>query len=374
MVRGILNPKEDRRLLRGHRWVYRNEFDLLPDLSDGALLDVYSNKGRFVGRGFYQATGGIAVRILTYEREDIDASFFRRRIDAAKALRDRLYPSETVYRWVYGDSDRLPGFVADRYGPVVAARAEPAFYAMAADDLAEAFLAHEGVEGVILRRGGETRYFGATETPVECSVNGLRFSVEPDAGQKTGLFLDQRENWKLLERYAPGRRVLDGHCYTGAWGMHAGKYGAARVLGVDTSQRAIETALGNAELNGLSEVCGYECADIQDVLARDDTWDVIVLDPPAFAKSRAHTKKALRRYQALNRDAMQRIEPGGILITSSCSQPVDFAAFMETLKRAGNAAQRVVQLLDQRGPAPDHPALLAMPETNYLKCVVLRVV
>ncbi len=374
MERSILNPKEERRLLRGHRWAYRNEFALLPDVSDGSLLDVYSNKGRFVGRGFYQATGGIAVRILTYKREDIDGSFFRRRVDAAKTLRDRLYPSERVYRWVYADSDGLPGLVADRYGPIVAAPAESAFYAMAADDLAESFLAHEGVEGVIFGRGEETRYFGMTETPVECSVNGLRFSVDLDAGQKTGLFLDQRENWRLLERYAPGRRVLDGHCYTGAWGLHAGRYGAEQVLGVDTSQGAIETALGNAERNGLSEVCGYECADVQDVLARDETWGVIVLDPPAFAKSRAHTKKALRRYQALNRDAMQRLEPGGVLITSSCSQPVDLAAFMETLKRAATGAQRVVQLLDRRGPAPDHPALLAMPETSYLKCAVLRVV
>ena len=373
MERAILKPKEERRLLRGHRWAYRNEFETLPDLSDGALLDVYSNKGRFVGRGFYQAAGGIAVRILTYEREEIDASFFRRRVDAAKSLRDRLYPSESVYRWVYGDSDRLPGFVADRYGPIVTARTESAFYVQAAGDLAAAFLAHQGVEGVIWRRGGERRYFGSTETPVDCSINDLRFSVEPDAGQKTGLFLDQRENWKLLERYAPGRRVLDAHCYTGAWGLHAAKYGAARVLGVDTSEGAIETAIRNAERNGLSEVCEYECADIHDVLARDEAWEVIVLDPPAFAKSRAHTRKALTRYQTLNRDAMRKIAPGGILITSSCSQSVDLPAFMEALKRAANAAQRVVHLLDQRGPAPDHPALLAMPETSYLKCVALRV-
>ncbi len=374
MQRGILKAKEERRLLRGHLWAYRNEFETLPELDEGALLDVYSGKGRFVGAGFYQAEGGIAVRILTYEREEIDASFFRRRVDNAKDFRDALHPKETVYRWVYAESDGLPGFVADRYGPLVVARAYSSFYAEAADDLANAFLTYEGVDGVTLRIGNDSRRFGSVNTPVDCIINGLRFSVEPEIGQKTGMFLDQRENWTLLERYAKGKKVLDGHCYTGAWGLHAARHGAARVLGADTSAPAIEIARRNAEGNGLSEICSFECSDIQEVLARNETWDVIVLDPPALARSRGQVKKALGLYQALNRDAMKALEPGGILISSSCSQPIDASAFLETLKRAATSAQRRAQLLDIRRAAPDHPALLAMPETDYLTCAVLRLI
>lgn len=373
MQRGILKAKEERRLLRGHPWAYRNEFEALPQLEDGALLDVYSGKGRFIGTGFYQAEGGIAVRILTCEREEIDTSFFRRRVNDAKTLRDALYPKETVYRWVYAESDGLPGFVADRYGPLVIAHATSSFYATAVDDLANAFLAYEGVDGVMLRIGTDSRRFASVETPIDCVVNGIHFAVDPGIGQKTGMFLDQRENWTLLERYAKGKRVLDGHCYTGAWGLHAARDGAARVLGVDTSAPAIETARANAQRNGLSGICTFECSDIQEVLARGETWDVIILDPPALARSRAQAKKALGLYQALNRDAMKALEPGGILVSSSCSQPIDTAAFLETFKRAATSAQRRAQLLDLRRAAPDHPALLAMPETDYLTCAVLRV-
>ena len=372
MDRGVLKAKEERRLLRGHLWVYRNEFESLPDLEDGALVDVVSAQGRFVGRGYFQAAGGIAVRILTREPHDIDADFMKRRIDRAKAFREKLYPGETVYRWVYGESDGLPGLVADRYDTVVVARAASRLYAEVFDHLAQGFLAHEGTDGVILRVGEETFTRGKVESPVVCSVNDLSFSVDVEAGQKTGMFLDQRENWKLAQRYAGSGSVLDGHCYTGAWGLHAAKAGAERVLGVDTSARAIETATSNAERNGLTQ-CTFEAADIREVLTRKETWDTVILDPPALARSRGHVKKALGLYQALNRDAMKIVKPGGYLITSSCSQPVDNAAFVELLKRAASSAQRPAQILDMRSAAPDHPTLLAMPETHYLTCAVLRI-
>lgn len=373
MDRGILKAKEERRLLRGHLWAYRNEFESLPDLEDGALIDVVSAQGRFVGRGYFQAAGGIAVRILTREPHEIDAEFIKRRIDRAKAFREGLYPGETVYRWVYGESDGLPGLVADRYGPLIVARTSSRFYASVVDRLADAFLSHEGTKGVVVRVGDDTFERGIVEAPVECSVNNLSFSIDPKTSQKTGMFLDQRENWKLAQRYACGGTVLDGHCYTGAWGLHAAAAGAERVLGVDTSSSAIETARSNAERNGLSAACSFEAADIQDVLARGETWDTVILDPPALARSRGHLKKALGLYQALNRDAMKVLKPGGILITSSCSQPLDAAAFIEVLKRAAGSARRPAQLLDTRGAAPDHPTLLAMPETHYLTCAVLRI-
>lgn len=373
MLQGILKPKEERRILRGHLWAYRNEFDTLPDLDDGQIVEVLSDKGRLIGRGLYQAAGGIAVRMLTQERKAIDGPFIAHRIDRAKAQRDTLYPQDTTYRWLHGESDGLPGLVADRYGPLVAAKASSTFYDTIAEELAEAFLKHEGVEGFRMTVGGSVRTFGETPSPVTCRVNECTFSVNTESGQKTGLFLDQRENWTLTKPFASEATVFDGHCYTGAWGCHAATYGARSVLGVDTSKPAIENAQENARLNGVEGICRFESADVQEALKGGDQYDIVIIDPPALAKSRGHLKKASGLYQAINRDAIRATRPGGILITSSCSQPLDTAGLLEILKRATTSAQRRAHILHCRGAAPDHPALLSMPETAYLCCVVLRI-
>lgn len=369
----VLKPREERRLLRGHLWAYRNEFADLPALADGALVDVRAGNGRLIGRGFYQAEGGIAVRLLSRKRVPVGSEFFRERLGTALALRERLCPSERVYRWVYGESDGLPGLVADRYDTLVNAQTSCAFYGGVAQVLADAFLSFEGVEGLRLALPDRVERFGNVANPAACTVNGLFFSVDVEQGQKTGLFLDQRENWKTLARFARGARVLDGHCYTGAWALHAARSGAREVLGVDTSEWAVRAARDHAALNDLEGVCRFETADIQEVLKEDDRYDVIVLDPPALAKSRHHTGVALGLYQALNRDAMRALGPGGFLITCSCSHFIAPADFLEALKRAAGAARRSVRLLEVRGAAPDHPVLLSMPETAYLKCVVAQV-
>jgi 23S rRNA (cytosine1962-C5)-methyltransferase len=331
-----------------------------------------SDSGRPIGTGYYQAEGGIAVRLLAMGREAFDDDALVRRIKAACEMRAKLVPGGTVYRWIHAEGDGLPGLIADRYGSVVVVHTDTPFYAARSETLAEAFLGMDGVERALVRTGSEWHEFGRVQLPIECEIHGIRFQVDPKCGQKTGLFLDQRVNWTLLEPFARDARVLDGHCYVGAWSLHAAKYGAREVTGVDTSNAAIEHAFANADFNGFKDTCAFLCADIRDVLAGADPYDVIVLDPPALAKSRHHTQKALGLYQALNRDAMKALAPGGVLITSSCSQPVDEATFLDTLKRAANAAQRRFQILDVRGAAPDHPALLAMPETRYLTCAVLR--
>ncbi len=366
-----LLPREERRLVRGHCWAFRNEFVELPALADGDVVRIMSNTRDHVGVGYFQAEGGIAVRLLTHGTERFDEDFVARRVERAAALRKRLYAGHPVYRWIHGDSDGLSGCIADRYGPLVVVQAESPFYRARAEALANAFLAEDGVTGVLFRGEGAPR-FGAVDTPVVCKINGLEFSVDPLVGQKTGLFLDQRVNWSLIEAHAAGARVLDGHCYVGAWGLHAAKYGAREVTGVDTSRPAIEQARANAERNGFADRCGFIQGDIQEVLARGEAYDVIILDPPALAKGRAHVTKALGLYQALNRDAMKVLNPGGVLISTSCSQPVDDPTFLDMLKRAASAAERRFQILGLHGAAPDHPALLFMPETRYLKCAVLR--
>lgn len=368
-----LQPKEDRRLSRGHAWAYRNEFKQLPNLDDGALVDVYAADRRFVGRGFYQARGGIGVRLLTRRQEAIDRAFLAGRLRQARLLRERLFPDSDVYRWVFGESDGLPGLVIDRYGPVVSAETSCAFYGLHKDLLLELLLAEDGIEGVLLTINNAQTRAGAVPDFAEVTLQGVsvRFSLERP--QKTGLFLDQRLNRKTVEAWAGGARVLDAHCHVGLWSVHAARAGAASVLGVDTAAGAVACAGENATRNGVQDRCSFECAEVEDVLRREGKYDVIVLDPPAFAKGRDQQRQALTRYQGLNEMALGALEPGGILITASCSHFVEDAAFLDMLKRAGAASGRMLQLLELRGAAPDHPVLLSMPETRYLKCAILRV-
>jgi 23S rRNA (cytosine1962-C5)-methyltransferase len=383
MKRIQLKAKEERRLLRGHLWVYRNELEAAPALDDGQLVDVVTDRGRFVARGFYQAQGGIAARILSRHQTDIDADFWRRRIDEARQFRERLFPGQRVYRWLFGESDGAPGLVADRYDTIVVAETSCAYYLSCADVIANLFLesdcpshtSHSShpITGVLFTIAGKRLQFGHVPPATDCEMDGLKLRVPLEGGQKTGLFLDQRANSAAARMFAPGARVLDGHCYAGIWSCHAALAGAAKVLAVDTSQAAIDLAQTNAQLNRVQDTCTFECADILSVLERGEYYDLIILDPPAFAKTRQQEKKALGLYQSLNRAAMDAIEPGGILVTSTCSHFVDREAFLEPLKRAATAAQRQAWILDVRGAAPDHPVLTAMPETAYLTCASLRI-
>jgi 23S rRNA (cytosine1962-C5)-methyltransferase len=373
METAILKSKEERRLLRGHLWAYRNEFSQLPAMPDGALVDVVSDANRFIGRGFYQEEGGIGVRLLARKPKDIDQDFFTHRVHAALKYREQLFPGQNVYRWIHGESDRLPGLVADRFGPLVSVQSTCTFYLNWLDALGGAFLAADGVEGVRFEVAGQCRDFGTVTPEVTVEVDNMRLVVNLERGQKTGMFLDQRENWLAMRPYVKGARVLDGYSYMGAWSCQAALAGATSVLGVDTSARSIEMARRNAELNRVEGTCRFETADVTEILGRGEKYDVIFLDPPALAKTRAHLARATGLYQAINRDAMHALEPGGYLVTSSCSHHVDLPAFVEVLKRAARAAQRVVWVLEVRGAARDHPVLFSMPETAYLKNVTLRV-
>lgn len=373
MKRLVLNPREERRLLRGHAWCYRNEFASIPECEDGEVVDIYSSERRFVGRGFFQAVGGIAARIMTHHQTAVDEAFLARRLEDAYTFRRRLFPGQNVYRWIFGESDGLPGLVADRYGAVVALQTSCTFYIRQLDVLEKVLMGYEGIEGIRMEIGREVAHRGIAPESIEVELDGVRVSVSLNAGQKTGLFLDQRANWPQVRRFAPGARVLDGHCYRGMWSVHAAMAGARDILGVDTSAPAVEGARVTARLNQVDDRCRFECADVMEVLARGERYDVIILDPPALAKSRGREGAALGLYQALNKAAIQALEPGGILFTSSCSHFVAQDAFVDALKRAACAAQRTAWLLEMRGAAPDHPVLLSMPETAYLKCAVLRV-
>ncbi|MBI2422667.1 MAG: class I SAM-dependent rRNA methyltransferase [Candidatus Hydrogenedentes bacterium] len=369
-----LNPKEERRILRGHLWAYRNELKSSVTLQDGVLVDLFSSERRFVARGFYQARGGIAVRVLDYHQSTIDRAFWAARIASAHALRTKLFPDSTAWRWIHGESDGLPGLVADRYGSVVSVQSQCMYYIAHWEILAALFLEVEGITGVYLNLNNRTEEAGEIPPLVTCDLEGLRVQFDIREAQKTGLFLDQRLNRLAVAPFAKGARVLDGHCHLGLWSCHAAQAGAVEIVGVDTSEKALEHARETARLNGLEGRCDFRAQPVEQALEEDREWDIIILDPPALAKARKDTKAALGLYQALNKMALERLEPGGILATSSCSHFVTTEDFHETIKRAASAAHKHVRVLQWRSAGPDHPVLLAMPETAYLKCALLQVV
>ncbi len=373
MKRLTLKPKEDRRLLRGHLWVYRNEIESQPDLNDGDLVDVYADKGRFVGRGFYQAEGGIAARLLERRQNPIDAEFIRERIGEALALRCRAFPGDEAYRWVHAESDGLPGLVADRYGSVVVCETSCAFYAAWQEELSSAFKATDGIEAVRIATPRGVVDHGEVPERHAFRMDSLQWAVDLARGQKTGMFLDQRVNSREIAPLLKGARVLDGHCYAGLWGCRAAAAGALEVLGVDTSPQALTLAEANARANGVEGVCRFQRADIAEVLSSGGSYDCVLLDPPALAKSRTQANKGLRFYQGLGAAAMQAISPGGLLVVSSCSHFLLRDALAEALKRASSDVRRRAVVLGTYGAPADHPVLLSMPETEYLTCMVLRI-
>lgn len=367
-----LKPREERRIQRGHLWCYRNEFASLPDLEDGDVFDVYAANRRFIGRAFYQAEGGICGRILSFHQDSIDADFFKKRLRQAEELRQRLFPESTVYRWIHAESDGLPGLIIDRYDAALSMQTSCTFYQKHQDLLQEILLGWPGVSSLAFSFRDSRSHAGQEPGAFQLDVNGLQLGLLLSGTQKTGLFLDQRKNWPLIESFAAGSRVLDAFCYHGLWGLHAARTGASSVTCIDTSQAALDQAQENARLNNLEETCTFLREKVDAHLQECRPYDVIVLDPPAFAKSRKQQRTAFSLYEKLNVLALEKLAPGGILISCSCSHFLDQGMFEEMLKRASRRAACQMQLLMMRGAAPDHPVLTDMPETAYLKCAILR--
>ena len=239
--------------------------------------------------------------------------------------------------------------------------------------LAELLLAEEGVNGVRFQVAYNIEIVGDVPDDVDFELEGVQVQLRLEGAQKTGMFLDQRLNRIAPVPFAKDARVFDGHCHLGLWGCHAALAGAREVIAVDTSQAALDLAQANAERNGVGDRFDFRCDDVEAVLGAEDPFDIVIIDPPAFAKGRSQAKKAQGRYLELNRAALRATKPGGYCFTSSCSHFIDNATFIDIIKRAASMEKRTVQLLELRGAAADHPVSLAMPETAYLKCAVLRV-
>ena len=379
-----LKKHEERRILRGHPWVFSNEIEpLAADIAAGEIVDVFDSRGAFIGRGYVNPRSLIAVRLLTRKQEDIDGRFMSGRIEQARRLRD-AFGFGDAYRAVYSEGDGLPGLIVDRYADVLVVQSLTAGMDRMADLVLSAIQAVYGPRTIVLRNDVPSReleglaqekqvVFGETDGLVTIEESGLVYRVDVLQGQKTGFFFDQRENRLALRRLVAGKRTLDCFCYVGAWALTAAKSGAAEVIGVDASEKAVGLARENAALNGLTAT--FEAADVFEKLRelekRRERFGCIVLDPPAFVKSRAKVREALKGYKEINLRAMRLLEDGGILVTCSCSHHVDEPLFREMLIDAAYSAGRQARLLEWRTQARDHPILLAARETQYLKCAIM---
>jgi 23S rRNA (cytosine1962-C5)-methyltransferase len=390
MTRLVLRKNQDRRVRAGHPWIFSNEvagFEGAP--LPGDLVDVADVRGAFLGRAYYNPHSLICARLLTRGHDEVDEELFVKRVERALRLREAALPGTRTLRVVYGESDFLPGLVVDRYGDHLVVQVLALGMEVRQDlvrGALERVLAPRGVvraadsplrtlEGLSLERGV---WWGEVPERVEVELEGFQVEVDLLHGQKTGLFLDQRLNRRVAERWAAGRRVLDVFCYQGEWALHAARGGAERVLAVDSSEPALAAAARNLERGGCGDRVTLRRGDAFDVLrgleAEGARFGLVILDPPALIKSRRHLAAGARAYRELNRAAMMLLQEEGVLMTCSCSHHLDDGLFRQVLLEAARAAHRPFRVVEWRGESPDHPQLLAVPETHYLKCAVLQAV
>ncbi|MEA3639152.1 MAG: class I SAM-dependent rRNA methyltransferase [Lamprobacter sp.] len=386
-----LKKDQERRLLAGHDWVYSNEIDTdrtpLKPLEPGQPVEVFSKRGRWLGYGYANPRSLIAVRMTSRQREHpLSPSLFVERIHHALALREQLYPTP-FYRLIHSEGDALPGLIVDRYGDLLVVQITTAGMERERGNLLAALEQVVRPTGILLRNDTAVReqegleqgidwVLGEDQGEIELSEGGLRFQVSPQFGQKTGWFFDQADNRQQLHRLAPTGAVLDCCCYLGAWGLQAAVTGARSVTCIDSAASALAAVHANAALNGLQARVNSLQGDAFDALRalRDDQarFGMVILDPPAFIKRRRDEAEGQRAYQRLNRLGLEVLEAGGLLLTSSCSFHMGREDFLQTVQQAARRAGRRLQLIFTGSQGPDHPIHPAIPETAYLKMLVLR--
>jgi 23S rRNA (cytosine1962-C5)-methyltransferase len=382
----IITQRGAERARAGHLWIYRSDVRDAQGAAGGAVVAVRDERGRFVGRALYSSRSEISLRLLTLADEEIDREWWRARLRAAASRREGIAPEANAYRLVYSEGDLLPSLIVDVYGDVLVmqtlSQGTEALKETLAGLLVEEFnpravverndVKVRALEGLELRAGV---VYGDAPAELEIEQHGVRFLVQPLGGQKTGSFLDQRENRLAARRLARGR-ALDCFTFNGAFALHLA--GACEsVRGLDISGEAVQAARRNAELNEAGNV-EFREANVFDALremeAAGERFDTVVLDPPAFAKNRASVKAAARGYKEINLRALKLLGPGGVLVTCTCSYHMSEQLFLEIVSDAARDARRRVQLVEKRAQSSDHPVLFGVPETYYLKCVVARVI
>jgi len=388
MTKVFLKRKIAPRIANGHPWIYGNEIEkIVGEPAAGDIVEVFYYDKKYVGRGYINQQSQIAVRLLTRKHESINDDFFLNRIKQAWKYRQKLGYTENC-RLVFGEADYLPALVIDKFNDYFVIQTlsfgiekwKPAIV----NALQEIF-SPKGIyerndvpvrelEGLEQQKGFLTAPF---DTNIVINENGFKFNVDIENGQKTGYFLDQQDNRRAIKEIAKGADVLGAFTYTGTFEIHAAGYGAKSVYGIDISEQAVEQANKNAALNGLENVCRFEAMNAFDALKRWDKeekkYDVVMLDPPAFTKSRESIGKAVTGYKEINLRGMKLVKNGGFLVTSSCTNLVSPELFLDTIAAAARDAKKRIRQVTFKAQASDHPIIWGLENTNYLKFLIVEV-
>ncbi|GAA4337067.1 class I SAM-dependent rRNA methyltransferase [Flaviaesturariibacter amylovorans] len=377
------------RVANGHPWIFANEVEKVEgEPTPGAIVDVFYYDGKFAGKGYINPQSQILVRLLTRNPKDtIDAAWFRRKIEACWAYRQKIGYTENC-RLVFGEADGLPQCIIDKFNDYFVIQTLALGTDLWKGAMVEALEAVFKPKGIYERNDvpvreleGLPQHKGFLSAPFDTNIiineNGLKFHVDIENGQKTGYFLDQQDNRRHIQHIVKGQDVLGAFTYTGTFEIHAAHYGAKSVLGLDISQGAVDQANRNAALNGLQDIVKFEQANAFDVLKawgkEDRRWDVVMLDPPAFTKSRANIQKAITGYKEINLRGMKLIKPGGFLVTSSCTNLVQPDLFLEIIQMAAKDARRSIRQVTFQKQSQDHPIVWGMENTEYLKFLIVEV-
>lgn len=383
----ILKKNEEHRILAGHQWVFSNEIATTrgnPETGD--LVELLNHHNKVLGVGFFNRNSLISFRLLSIDHEEIGLEFFEKRIRRALQLRQTLFPNSETFRLVNGESDFLPGLIIDKYNEYLCLQVlsfgmdkrltlicdvlESLFHPRALVERNDSAL--RGLEGLPERSG----VLRGTLDETIIDEHGLKYKVDLLNGQKTGFFLDQRENRISVRRYAKGARVLDCFCYEGGFSLNAGYAKAVHVDGVDQSATAVARGKTNAHINELTNVSFFQ-ADafeyLKELVGEQKRYEVVILDPPSFARSKKHVATALRGYKEINALSLRLVEAGGFLVSASCSHHITEDSFLESIENAARKSRRNIQLVEFAGASPDHPVIPSMPETRYLKFAVFAV-
>lgn len=389
MAKFFLRKKIGDRVVNGHPWIFANELgDSEGDYEPGDIVEVYSYNGSFVGKGYVNPASQIRIRLLTRDKaETIDDLFFYNRIKEAWEYRKQIGYVENC-RLIFGEADQMPALIIDKFNDYFVLQTLALGMEKWKDAIVNALQKLFSPKGIYERNDVPVRELeglqqqkGFLSAPFDTNIiineNGLKFHVDIVNGQKTGYFLDQQDNRRAIQHIVKDADVLEAFCYTGTFSLHAAQYGARSVLGLDISDTAVNTARRNATLNGYDHVCKFESVNAFDVLKQwvkeGKRYDVVMLDPPAFTKSRENIQKAITGYKEINLRGMKLTKPGGFLVTASCTNLVDPALFLKTIDMAAKDAKRKLRQVIWQTQASDHPILWHVPNTEYLKFLIVQV-
>jgi 23S rRNA (cytosine1962-C5)-methyltransferase len=388
MKRVVLKRKISNRVVNGHPWVFNNEINLMDDsVIAGDSVEVVSHDGKFIGYGYVNPKSVIPVRIISRDKSDkIDNAFFLKKIKAAWEYRKKIGYTENC-RLVFGEADGLPQLIIDKFNDYFVIQTLAYGIDVWKDAIVDALnelFSPKGIyerndvpirelEGMQQKKGFLSEPF---ETKIMINENGLKFMVDIEKGQKTGYFLDQQDNRRAIQHIVKGADVLGAFCYTGTFEIHAAHYGAKHVLGLDISEAAVQQSIENAALNGLTN-CSFQAINAFDALKQwtkeEKRWDVVMLDPPSFTKTRENIQKAISGYKEINLRGMKLLKPGGFLVTSSCTNLIQPNLFYQIIEMAAKDARRSLRQVVFQAQSPDHPIIRGLENTNYLKFLIVQV-